>query len=29
MKIVYSDKHAVHDPQTFIVRGVKQRSAVP
>ena len=27
MKIVYSDKHAVHDPQTFIVRGVKQRSA--
>jgi acetoin utilization deacetylase AcuC-like enzyme len=27
MKIVYSDKHAVHDPQTFFVRGVKQRSA--
>jgi acetoin utilization deacetylase AcuC-like enzyme len=27
MKIVYTDKHAVHDPQTFIVRGVKQRSA--
>ena len=27
MKIVYSDKHAQHDPQTFIVRGVKQRSA--
>ena len=27
MKIVYSDKHAGHDPQTFIVRGVKQRSA--
>lgn len=27
MKIVYSDKHAKHDPQTFIVRGVKQRSA--
>jgi len=27
MKIVYSDKHASHDPQTFIVRGVKQRSA--
>lgn len=27
MKIVYSDKHAAHDPQTFIVRGVKQRSA--
>ena len=27
MKIVYSDKHARHDPQTFIVRGVKQRSA--
>src|SRR5690349_24539699 len=26
MKIVYSDKHAVHDPQTFFVRGVKQRS---
>ena len=27
MKIVYSDKHAQHDPQTFFVRGVKQRSA--
>ncbi len=27
MKIVYTDKHAQHDPQTFIVRGVKQRSA--
>ncbi|MFZ5782442.1 MAG: histone deacetylase family protein [Pseudomonadota bacterium] len=27
MKIVYSDKHAGHDPQTFFVRGVKQRSA--
>ena len=27
MKIVYSDKHARHDPQTFFVRGVKQRSA--
>ena len=27
MKIVYFDKHAAHDPQTFIVRGVKQRSA--
>ena len=27
MKIVYSDRHAKHDPQTFIVRGVKQRSA--
>jgi acetoin utilization deacetylase AcuC-like enzyme len=27
MKIVYSDKHAKHDPQTFFVRGVKQRSA--
>jgi acetoin utilization deacetylase AcuC-like enzyme len=27
MKIVYSDKHARHDPQSFIVRGVKQRSA--
>lgn len=27
MKIVYSDKHAGHDPQTLIVRGVKQRSA--
>src|SRR4029453_143023 len=27
MKIVYSDKHAQHDPQSFFVRGVKQRSA--
>lgn len=27
MKIVYPDKHAQHDPQTFFVRGVKQRSA--
>jgi acetoin utilization deacetylase AcuC-like enzyme len=27
MKIVYSDKHASHDPQTFFIRGVKQRSA--
>jgi hypothetical protein len=27
MKIVYSGKHAKHDPQTFFVRGVKQRSA--
>jgi acetoin utilization deacetylase AcuC-like enzyme len=27
MKIVYSDKHAQHDPQTFFVRGVKQRSS--
>jgi acetoin utilization deacetylase AcuC-like enzyme len=27
MKIVYSDKHAGHDPQTFFVRGMKQRSA--
>jgi acetoin utilization deacetylase AcuC-like enzyme len=27
MKIVYSDKHAKHDPQTFLVRGVIQRSA--
>ena len=27
MKIIYTDKHAQHDPQTFIVRGVKQRSA--
>jgi acetoin utilization deacetylase AcuC-like enzyme len=26
MKIVYSDRHAGHDPQTFFVRGVKQRS---
>ncbi len=27
MKIVYSDKHARHDPQTFFVRGIRQRSA--
>jgi acetoin utilization deacetylase AcuC-like enzyme len=27
MKIVYSDKHAKHDPQTFLVRGVIQKSA--
>ena len=27
MKIVYTDRHAQHDPQTFVVRGVKQRSA--
>ena len=27
MKVVYSDKHAAHDPQTFFVRGLKQRSA--
>ncbi len=27
MKLVYSDKHAAHDPQTFFVRGVKQRNA--
>src|SRR5258708_4293656 len=27
MKIVSSDKHAQHDPQTFFVRGMKQRSA--
>ena len=27
MKIIYSDQHAGHDPQTFFVRGVKQRSA--
>ena len=27
MKIVYSNKHASHDPQTFLVRGVIQRSA--
>ena len=26
MKIIYSEKHAQHDPQTFFVRGVKQRS---
>ena len=27
MRIVYSDKHAKHDPQTFLVRGVIQKSA--
>jgi acetoin utilization deacetylase AcuC-like enzyme len=27
VKVVYSDKHTNHDPQTFFVRGVKQRSA--
>ena len=27
MKIIYSEKHAAHDPQTFFVRGTKQRSA--
>ena len=27
MKIIYSDKHAQHDPQTFFVRGVRQRSS--
>src|ERR1044072_1884508 len=27
MKIIYSDRHTGHDPQTFFVRGVKQRSA--
>ena len=27
MKIVYSEKHAQHDPQHFVVRGTKQRSA--
>ena len=27
MKIVYSDKHAQHDPQHFVVRGTKLRSA--
>ena len=26
MKIVYSEKHAQHDPRIFMVRGVKQRS---
>jgi acetoin utilization deacetylase AcuC-like enzyme len=26
MKIVYTDKHAQHDPQTFFVRGVRHRS---
>ena len=27
MKIVYSEKHAQHDPQNFVVRGTRQRSA--
>jgi len=27
VKIIYSDKHAQHDPQTFFVRGVRQRSS--
>jgi len=27
VKIVYSEKHAQHDPQHFMVRGTKQRSA--
>jgi acetoin utilization deacetylase AcuC-like enzyme len=27
VKLVYSDKHTSHDPQTFFVRGTKQRSA--
>ncbi|MFO1082402.1 MAG: histone deacetylase family protein [Reyranellaceae bacterium] len=27
MRIVYSDRHAQHDPQTFLVRGRIQRSA--
>jgi len=27
MKIVYSERHAQHDPQTFLVRGVIQRNA--
>ena len=27
MKIVYSDTHTKHDPQTFLVRGVIQKSA--
>jgi acetoin utilization deacetylase AcuC-like enzyme len=27
MKIVYSEKHASHDLQTFFVRGTRQRSA--
>jgi acetoin utilization deacetylase AcuC-like enzyme len=27
MKVVYSDRHVEHDPQTFFVRGVRQRSA--
>ncbi|WP_395712133.1 histone deacetylase family protein [Reyranella sp.] len=27
MKIVYSERHAKHDPQTFLVRGVIQRNA--
>ena len=26
MKLVYSDRHAQHDPQSFVVRGTKQRS---
>ena len=26
MKLVYSDKHAQHDPQSFVVRGTRQRS---
>jgi len=27
VKIVYSEKHAQHDPQNFVVRGTRQRSA--
>ncbi|MGD9883122.1 MAG: histone deacetylase family protein [Reyranella sp.] len=27
MKVVYSERHARHDPQTFLVRGVIQRNA--
>ena len=27
MRIVHSDKHAVHDPQTFVVRGVNRPAA--
>jgi hypothetical protein len=27
MKVVYSDRHASHDPQTFLVRGRMVRSA--
>ena len=27
MKIVYSEKHAEHDPQNLVVRGTRQRSA--
>mgnify|MGYP003704325091 CR=1 FL=1 len=27
MKIVYSDRHSAHDPQTFFVRGTRQRSS--